>query len=108
LGWADLHQRLELSLLDGNEPSTAVELKWEKGRRKSTHHRQTVRYNTGLEMASYGHRVQTHCSGQTDGLTVDFDMIAPTIKVARMSNIPLSAYGKVIHALSCTVDTEAE
>jgi hypothetical protein len=43
-----------------------------------------------------------------DRTTVDFDMVAPSIKVARMSNIRLCACTTVIHVLSSTVDTEAE
>jgi hypothetical protein len=57
--------------------------------------------------------MQTHASGQMDGLPVigtaiDFDTMVPSIKVARMSNILLCSCTTVIHVLDSTVDAEAE
>jgi hypothetical protein len=42
------------------------------------------------------------------GTTIDYDMMAPSIKVARMSNNRLCACTTVNHVLDCIVDTEAE
>jgi hypothetical protein len=42
------------------------------------------------------------------GTTIDYDMMAPSIKVARMQDIRLGVCTTVIHVLDSIVDTEAE
>lgn len=42
------------------------------------------------------------------GTAIDFDMVASSIKVARMQDIRLCACRTAIHVLSSAVETEAE